>query len=170
MLVISENNYIFRRQMKRFISIFVLVLLAQVLVAQTNVQIVGSAANAAGKTVELYCYDDMLSGREVLLDGVQIDSTGHFRLGCYVNYPRLVFMQVEHYSQSFYVEAGRRYEVFIPEFDWDIDERINVHLSPVALPVEFVGVAPDELNMRLSRFDQTVDSLLAAAQQCVSVR
>lgn len=148
--------------MKRFISIFVLVLLAQVLVAQTNVQIVGSAANAAGKTVELYCYDDMLSGREVLLDGVQIDSTGHFRLGCYVNYPRLVFMQVEHYSQSFYVEAGRRYEVFIPEFDWDIDERINVHLSPVALPVEFVGVAPDELNMRLSRFDQTVDSFIVA--------
>ena len=148
--------------MKRFVTISVFVLLAQLLAAQTNVHITGTAANAAGKTVELYCYDDMLSCREVLLDGVQVDSTGHFSLGCYVNYPRLVFMQVEHYSQSFYVEAGHRYEVYIPEFDWDIDERVNVNLSPVALPVEFVGVGPDELNVRLSRYDAAVDSFIVA--------
>lgn len=148
--------------MKRLCAIILLVMMSQLLIGQTNVQIIGTAANAAGKTVELYCYDDMLSGREVLLDGVQIDSAGHFRLGCYVNYPRMVFMQIEHYSQSFYVEAGRKYEVYVPEFDWDIDERVNVYLSPVALPVEFIGIAPDELNIKLSRFDEVVDSFVSA--------
>ena len=130
--------------------------------AQTNVQIVGSSANAAGKTIGLYCYDDMLTRREVLLDNVLIDSAGTFRLGCYVNYPRLVFLQVENYSQSFYIEAGRRYEIYIPEFDWEIDERQNVHLQPVALPVEFIGVARDELNLQISRFDNVVDSFVEA--------
>lgn len=139
-----------------------MLLLPLMAAAQSNVQIVGTAANAAGKTIELYCYDDMLSGREVLLGGTQIDSSGSFRLACYVNYPRLVFLQVEHYSQSFYVEAGHRYEVYIPTFDWDIDEKQNIHLSPVALPVEFVGVPDDDLNLRISRFDEAVDSFVQA--------
>lgn len=137
-------------------------LLVSPVAAQTNVQIVGTSANAAGKTIGLYCYEDMLSCREVMIDNVLIDSTGAFRLGCYVNYPRLVFLQVENYSQSFYVEAGRRYEVYLPEFDWEIDERLNVHLQPVALPVEFVGVANDELNLKISRFDAVVDSFVEA--------
>lgn len=156
--------------MKRFSTLALLILLAFVAVAQTNVQIVGTAANAAGKTIELYCYDDMLSGREVLMDGAQIDSAGHFRLGCYVNYPRMVFLQVEQYSQVFHIEAGHRYEVYIPEFDWDIDERQNIHLAPVALPVEFVGVAPDDLNMKISRFDQVVDSFIVANRVWFDVR
>lgn len=148
------------RLMKGFCS--AVLLLPLMVAAQSNVQIVGTAANAAGKTVELYCYDDMLSGSEVLLDAVQVDSTGHFRLGCYVTYPRMVFMQVEQYSQTFHVEAGRRYEVYIPEFDWDIDERQNIHLAPVALPVEFVGLPADELNLKISRFDSIVDSFVKA--------
>lgn len=130
--------------------------------AQTNVQIVGSSANAAGKTIGLYCYEDLLTGREMMVDNTLIDSTGAFRLGCYVNYPRLVFLQVENYSQSFYIEAGHRYEVYLPEFDWEIDERQNVHLQPVALPLEFIGVQRDELNLQISRFDAVVDSFVEA--------
>ncbi len=138
----------------------IMVAMSLAAMSQTNVQIVGSSANAAGKTIGLYCYEDMLSCREVMLDNVLIDSTGEFRLGCYVNYPRLVFLQVENYSQSFYIEAGRRYEVFLPEFDWEIDERQNVHLQPVALPVEFIGIAGDELNLQIGRFDAVVDSYI----------
>jgi len=131
------------------------------LAAQTNVQIVGTSDGAVGKTIELYCYDDMLSGSEVLLDAAEIDSTGEFRLGCYVTYPRLVFVQVENYSQSFYVEAGRHYKVYLPDFDWNIDEQRNIHLAPVALPLEFIGVGEDELNLRLARFDAVVDSFIS---------
>ena len=156
--------------MRRLLLTITLALLTTLAAAQKNVQIVGSAANAAGKTIELYCYDDVLSGREVLLDAVRIDSTGSFRLGCYANYPRLVFLQVEHYSQSFYIEAGRRYEVYIPQFDWDIDERQNIFLSPVALPLEFIGVGADELNLRISRFDEAVDSIIAANRVWLDVR
>ncbi len=148
--------------MKRLYIIFMAVVLAPLACAQVNVHIDGTAANAAGKTVELYCYDDVLSGSEVLLDAAQVGQDGRFSLGCYVTYPRTVFMQVEQYSQTFHVEAGSRYEVYIPEFDWDIDERQNIHLAPVALPIEFVGLPSDELNMRIAAFDTVVDSFVTA--------
>ena len=144
----------------RMMLTFAAMLAAATLAAQTNVQIVGTSEGAAGKTIELYCYEDMLSGGEVLLDVAEIDSTGAFRLGCYVTYPRLVFVQVENYSQSFYIEAGRHYRVFLPDFDWNIDEKRNIHLAPVALPLEFIGVGDDELNIRIGRFDAVVDSFI----------
>ena len=164
--VIGEKNTVVKKfahlgwLLRRAAACLAAMLLTTVTLAQTNVHIVGTSANAAGKTIGLYCYEDMLTCREVLLDNVQIDSTGAFRLGCYVNYPRLVFLQVENYSQSFYIEAGHRYEVYIPDFDWEIDERQNVHLQPVALPVEFIGVANNELNLQISRFDAIVDSFV----------
>ena len=128
--------------------------------AQVNVELVGSSANAAGKRIALYCYEDMLSQAEQLLAEEVVDSTGAFRLGCYVNYPRLVYVEIETYSQSFYVEPGRRYEVFLPEFDWDINERQNVYLAPVALPLEFMNLPSDELNLQIMAMEEAVDSVM----------
>lgn len=128
--------------------------------AQVNVELVGSSANAAGKRIALYCYEDMLSQAEQLLAEEVVDGTGAFRLGCYVNYPRLVYVEIETYSQSFYVEPGRRYEVFLPEFDWDINERQNVYLAPVALPLEFMNLPSDELNLQIMAMEEAVDSVM----------
>ena len=130
------------------------------LAAQVNVELVGSSANAAGKRIALYCYEDMLTQTERLLAEDVVDSTGNFRLGCYVTYPRLVYVEVETYSQSFYVEPGRRYEVYLPEFDWGINEQQNVYLAPVALPLEFMNLPPDELNLQVLALERTVDSVL----------
>ena len=144
----------------RRLLIILLLLLPGVLCAQVNVEIVGTSANAAGKRVELLCYEDMLSMGERVLDQTTVDSVGAFHLGCYLTYPRLVVVQVECYSQSFYVEPGRRYEVWLPEFRWEQNEERNVYLDPVALPLEFLNLPADELNIKLLHFDETVDSFL----------
>lgn len=149
--------------MRRWI-LFLFVLVALPLHAQMNVEFHGSSSNAAGKRIELFGYQDMLSGREVLLDQCLVDDTGGFILRCYVNYPRLVFLQVENYSQAFYIQPGHNYNVHIPTFEWDIDETRNVFLDPVALPVLFSGVDSGELNMRIMLFDQLVDSFVLANQ------
>ena len=128
--------------------------------AQHNVEFRGRSENAAGKRVELVGYEDMLTGREVLLDECVIDDTGGFSLGCYANYPRLVFLQVENYSQSFYIEPGRRYDIFIPQFDWCMDETRNVFLDPVALPVLFQNVDSSELNLKIKLFEDLVDTFI----------
>lgn len=127
----------------------------------TNVTIAGSSANAAGKVIGVYGYDDMLTMDERLLDETRIGNDGRFELKLYANYPRLVFLQVETYTQSFYVEPGRRYEVWMPEFDWDISEVRNVFLAPQALDIEFLNLPKDELNLKIGAYEALVDSFIS---------
>lgn len=143
---------------------------ALVAVAQTNVEIAGEVVGGAGKRVVLGGYSDMLTQREMVLDSVTVGQDGHFRLKCYANYPRLVFLQMEHYSQSFYIEPSRIYNVYVPDFDWDICEKRNVFLDPVALPVEFIGVDSTELNLKIMRFESTVDSFISANRERLDFR
>ena len=148
--------------MKRSALILIALLSWLAATAQTNVQISGSSANAAGKRMALYGYSDMLSMAEVLLDETVVDSAGRFTLRCYANYPRLVYVEAECYSQSFYVEPGRSYEVWLPQFDWSVDERRNVYLDPEPLPLEFLHLPDDELNLRIGRYEAVVDSFVSA--------
>lgn len=145
-------------------------LVAMASIAQTNVEIVGEVVGGAGKRVILGGYSDMLTRHEVVLDTVTVGENGRFSLKCYANYPRLVFLQMERYSQSFYIEPSRKYNVYVPAFDWDMDEKKNVFLEPVALPVEFIGVDSSELNVKIMRFEATVDSFVSANRERLDFR
>ena len=108
----------------RFLLLFSLFVLVSTFpaFAQVNVTIRGEVEGGTGKTVELYRYSDMLTRVEELVDRAVIAENRRFELHGYTNYPTLMFLQIEDYSQSFYVEPGREYEVYVPTFDWDIDE------------------------------------------------
>lgn len=138
--------------------------------AQTNIRIHGTTVNGEGRTIELYKYSDALSHQEVLIDEAVIGENKAFELKGYANYPMRVFVQIENYSQSFYVEPGKDYEIYIPRFDWNIDERKNVYLSPEALTVEFVGLKGNDLNFLIDRFDRVVDSFITANRAAFDVK
>lgn len=121
--------------------------------AQINITLNGTAANGAGKHIYLYRYSDMLTLSEVQVSDTVIAENGHFRLSCYANYPCMMVLQVENYSQSFFVEPGRDYEIYIPSFDWTIDERKNVFLDPEVLPVEFLDMPADDLNALITHYE-----------------
>ncbi|KWW31316.1 MAG: hypothetical protein AUK63_589 [bacterium P3] len=125
-----------------------------------NITLEGNFADGAGRRVMLYGYADPLSQREILLDSTTIDSAGHLQLSFYANYPRLVVVQVETYSQSFYAEPGRTYHMHLDNFDWTLDEQHNVYLDPVTLPIRFSGLPDDELNLSISAFDRLCDSVV----------
>ena len=146
--------------MKRFVAIGWLLLMALGLEGQTNVEIAGEVVGGAGKRVVLGAYSDMLTQSEVVLDSATVGTDGRFTLHCYANYPRLVFLQMERYSQSFYIEPSRNYSVYVPQFDWDMDEKRNIFLEPEALPVQFLNVGENELNLQIGRIEATVDSCL----------
>ncbi|MCQ2297227.1 MAG: TlpA family protein disulfide reductase [Bacteroidales bacterium] len=138
--------------------------------AQTNIRIHGTAANGDGRTIELYHYTDQFSHQEELLDKSVLSNSQEFELKCFARYPMLVFLQVENYSQSFYVEPGRDYEVVIPQFDWNIDEQQNIHLAPIALPVEFLQLPNDDINILINRFDLIVDSFITANRTAFDIK
>ena len=150
--------------------LFILLLVLPVWSQQHNVSINGSSDNAEGKLVELYRYSDPLTLSEVLLDSCTIDAQGHFKLSTYTNYPLLVFVQIECYSQSFYIEPGRTYSVSIDSFQWNMDEQRNIHLAPVALPLRFSNLPPDELNLAILRFEALCDSFVFANRYAMDFR
>lgn len=151
--------------MKRIAIIVILVLsMCHHAVAQKNITISGTTANAVGKTIELYNYSDKISQTEVLLDRVTIDEDQNFELKCFARYPMLVFLQIDNYSQSFYVEPGSDYKVHIGQFDWNVDETKNVYLDPVTLPVEFLNVPANDINLQINRLDKVIDDYITAHQ------
>lgn len=142
------------------LSIFVLLLFGSAF-AQTNVTIRGEVVDGAGKEVELYRYTDMLTRIEELVDHVFIEENNNFSLKAYVNYPTMMFLQIENYSQSFFVEPGRDYEIYIPRFNWNIDEQKNVFLDPEVLPIEFLNMPENELNGLITHFEAVVANYIA---------
>lgn len=148
--------------MKRFLFLILACLLAgNSVCAQTNITIQGESVDAAGKTVVLGGYTDKISGRELALDKMTVSADGRFELHGYARYPMLVFLQIENYSQSFYVVPGGVYKVHIPGFDWMQDEAVNVFLNPVTLPVEFLSVPADDPNAAISQLDGVVDQYIS---------
>ena len=133
-------------------------------VAQVNVTISGNVTGGAGKEVELYRYSDQLTLAEVSVDHAVIAENGHFELHAYANYPTLVVLQIERYSQSFFVEPGREYQVFVPTFDWNMDEHHNVYLDPQVLPLEFLNMPEDDLNALVTNYESVTAEYIASHQ------
>ena len=146
----------------KLFSVALFVLLACSAGAQTNITIHGEVVNGAGKEVFLYRYSDMLTRSEVAVDQAVIGSNRTFELKAYANYPTMMMLQIENYSQSFFVEPGRDYEVYVPRFDWDVNEKRNVYLAPEVLPLEFVNMPADELNGMISNFEAVVADYIDA--------
>lgn len=143
--------------MKRAVALVIACLcLLNVAVAQKNITIKCTSENAVGKTVELYQYSDKISCFEVLVDKVVIDENQQFELQCYANYPMLVFLQIDNYTQSFYVEPAREYRIKIPTFDWSRDEKEVGFSNEMALPVEFLNLPANDINILTNRFDAAV--------------
>lgn len=142
------------------LAILLLTATPSVTAQRHNISLEGTFQAGAGRKVMLFGYSDPLSQREVLLDSITIDSNNHFNLSFYANYPRLVVLQIERYSQSFYVEPGRDYKMAMDHFDWNQDEQRNVYLDPVVLPIRFLQLPNDELNIAIARFDHLCDSVI----------
>ncbi len=143
--------------MKRFLILTVaLIICSNFSVAQKNISIKGTAENGVGRKVELYKISDYISQKEVLLDTFRISDDKKFDLRCWANYPMMVTVQIENYSQSFYVEPGRDYVVIIPSFDWTLDEKRNVFLDPEPLPLLFQNIPSNDINLLIDSIDRVI--------------
>ena len=154
----------------KYMIVALLTAMTATAVAQTNITIHGEVVNGAGKDVYLYRYTDMLTMTEVEVDHAVIGENRTFELKGYANYPVMMTLQIENYSQSFFVEPGRDYEVYIPRFDWNIDEKRNVFLEPEVLPVEFVNMPVGELNGLISNFEAVVADYIDAHRMYFDAR
>ena len=140
---------------KAIVLFYILMLYCFADAVSQNVTIKGKTINAQDKTIEVYRYADNFSKQEVLLDSQKITDNQTIDLEFTVRHTTLVFIQIENYSQSFFVEPGMDYNIVIHQFEWNIDEKMNVYQNPIALPVEFVDLERDDLNFQISAYDST---------------
>ncbi len=147
--------------MKRlWILTIALIATIQFSVAQNNIIIRGTTETAIGRKVELLKTSDCISKTEVLLDSARIGEEQRFDLRCWTNYPMMVTLQIENYSQSFYVEPGKEYKVLIPTFNWNIDENRNVFLDPEPLPVIFQNIDTKDINLQIDSIDRVISRFI----------
>lgn len=146
--------------MKHLIATIITLLFAFSAFAQKNITIKGTALNGEGRKIELLRIADQISKREVTLDTFRIGDDQRFDLRCWSNYPIMVTLQIENYSQSFYVEPGKDYQVVIPTFDWNIDESRNIFLAPETLPVVFTNTTSDDINILIDSIDHVIASFI----------
>ena len=145
----------------RFILVFALVSMVNPAIGQRNILIKGTSENAAGKKIELIRLADQISKLEQIVDSSTISDDGCFNLHAFATYPTMVTLQVENYSQSFYVEPGKDYDIHIPTFDWTLDEKQNVFLDPVALPVVFKSIPPTDINIQIDSLDRVINRFIS---------
>lgn len=151
--------------MKRiFLYVIFLSLFSEIAIGQKNITIHGKIENGDGKTIELYNYSDKISQSEILLDKAVVGGNQEFTLRCFARYPMLVFLQIENYTQSFYVEPGRDYDIYVGNFDWNVDETQNIFLAPVVLPIEFIGLPKDDINVQIDNLNKVVNNYVANHQ------
>lgn len=131
-------------------------------VAQSqNVIIKGTIDKAENKKVRLSVYNDLISMYERPLSEVLVKTpTDTFQFQMSINYPTIVVLRIETYTQEFFVEPNRTYNITIPEFDWSLDEKINIYTNPVALPVVFENLENNDLNLLINNFDSVYASFL----------
>lgn len=145
---------------KTVIISLLLLLAVQPVAAQKNITVRGHANGATGRKVEILKCADQISRLEVVADSATIDSNGRFQLRLYANYPMLVSMRIENYSQAFYVEPAKEYEVEIPTFDWNMDEKRNIFLDPEPLPLLFQNLGSDDINLQIDSIDRVIARFL----------
>lgn len=147
---------------KRLISILTIALIAlsNSAYCQKNITIKGIAENGIGRKVELLRVADPISQMEVLIDSSRIGDDRRFDLRCWARYPMMVTLQIENYSQSFYVEPGRDYTITIPKFDWNVDETRNVFLDPEPLPLIFGNIPPNDINLLIDSIDRVIANFI----------
>ncbi len=119
-----------------------------------NVTISGKTDNGEKKRIQLITYADRISMLEKTLDECVIDETAKtFTLKTSINYPTSVYLKIENYSQEFFIEPNRNYEIIIPKFDWEKDESINPYFNSLTLPLVFNNLPQDDLNYLINKFD-----------------
>ena len=136
--------------------IIALIFINNIAVGQKNITIKGTTENAVGRKIELYKTSDQISKSLILLDSFRIGDDQHYDVRCWTNYPMMVTLQIENYSQSFYVEPGRDYVANIPFFDWNIDETRNVFLDPEPLPLLFQNIPTNDINLQIDSIDRVI--------------
>jgi len=141
---------------KKLLILFAFFLLILHVQAAKSV-ISGYAPGAENLTIRFYTWDDFISNREVLVDSVAIDSTGHFSFtfNLYEKQVIMGFFRIMDFTSSeMYIPANKNYSIEFQPFDYKDPNRIHIPLlSNIILEFGFKNPDPHDLNQLIGSFN-----------------
>lgn len=119
----------------------------------------GIAPDYAGHTLELFYTDNGITNAKVFVDSCKVDESGKFSL----NTNRITntvkcTIPLGYYAGEIFVEPYKKYKVNLPPLTLPSkQDSLNPYYSPKKLLLSLINPAPDDLNIRITAFDDSFD-------------
>ncbi|MCC6601223.1 MAG: hypothetical protein IT223_11205, partial [Crocinitomicaceae bacterium] len=114
----------------------------------------GTAASYTGQYISLFAFDDLLTGKRILLQSDLIDDNGTFEITCEIAETQKTILAINNVEAVLYVEPGLTYTIDYPPFqtaDLQRFDRTEIQLKVHYLP-------DNDLNLLIRSFDAEMNS------------
>jgi peroxiredoxin len=134
-------------------------------VFSAETKISGTIPGGEGYEVRLIAYSDYISYSEILLDRTFIDSAGDFSLSTDITETQDVYLDLDYYYTTFYLEPGEDYHL---QFDSiSMADQYRPYYEKEPLVFQIVSEDQNELNNLIFEFNEIYNDFLATNFQSI---
>lgn len=122
----------------------------------------GNIKGGEGKYIRFYAYDDYLTFTEKKIGQSKINDKGAFEVRFNIPHPVLIYMRVDFFQGTIYVERGQTYQLQFNDFDpFSYRETGNPFLERPLLNYDITNRDSTDLNFLVIDFERRYNSFIA---------
>lgn len=154
-----------RAKILRFMAgrgfILLMLVLINVGLVKADGLITGREPDYAGRKLVLTYETDGITHTRATVDSCMVDSAGNFRLDTRIETTQKCLIDLGYYKGVLYVEPYKIYNVNLPPYrEPSKQELSNPYFSPKEVLLSLINPAPDDLNIKITAFDDSFDVAL----------
>ncbi len=154
-----------RAKILRFMAgrgfILLMLVLINVGLVKADGLITGREPDYAGRKLVLTYETDGITHTKATVDSCMVDSAGNFRLDTRIETTQKCLIDLGYYKGVLYVEPYKIYNVNLPPYrELTKQELSNPYFSPKEVLLSLINPAPDDLNIKITAFDDSFDVAL----------
>lgn len=143
--------------MKKFIAIFILILLSGSTLKAEMTSVSGKIINGKGMTIRLMSYADQVSYLRKTLASAQIGEDETFSFTIENNTTKYVWLDIEFQQAELFIQPGQSYEI---EIEMKNFASSNSNYNRTSLPIKIVKDDADNLNLYIQDFNQLYNDFM----------
>ncbi len=150
-------------QIRNFYSFFVIIctLLFSNIIQAQNTNIEFNQKSYAGDSIFLLKNFDYITNKIDTIYKGKVDKNGHFSCNININKTINVFIPLDFFKLTFYVESNKKYKLQIPQKKkLSVADELNPYFEPIEIIPGIEGSDSTELNSLISEFDNLYDRFI----------
>ncbi len=154
-------KFMFKKFVVPFLSVFTIVSLALSPIHAQETTIWGQAETYSGQALHFYRYSNQITYPVDTLASCKVDEAGNWKAVFNLAGTEQLYVDLGYYRGSFYAEAGKYYEIVLPEYR---KKSKAESLNPLfEQPTIFLGISSteaNEVNFRIRELTFRIDSFM----------